>query len=178
MYVIQVIYHYRWSEVFLCPPKSIFNLAGLLGAFPSARPRRLSADVCVLELEVPEIFQWFDQPNKNIETMAAIHWNWPHRFISCRIWIHMVEHFCFSSTFLFSTLLRPVADVEDGRLCFCFAFGCIVCWGFNSLEVRRLKRLIRKSVGPLERLFSPGSWKKRRKFYAGEATDDFSAWHG
>lgn len=62
------------------------------GAFPSARPRRLSADVCVLEL-------------------------------------------------------------EDGRLCFCFAFGCIVCWGFNSMELRRLKRLIRKSVGetlPLE----------------------------
>lgn len=56
------------------------------GAFPSARPRRLSADVCVLEL-------------------------------------------------------------EDGRLCFCFAFGCIVCWGFNSMELRRLKRLIRKSVG-------------------------------
>jgi len=56
------------------------------GAFPSARPRRLSADVCVLEL-------------------------------------------------------------EDGRLCFCFAFGCIVCWGFTSMEVRRLKRLIRKSIG-------------------------------
>eukprot|EP00434_Breviolum_minutum_P041718 symbB.v1.2.037113.t1/scaffold5393.1/size48236/1 len=56
------------------------------GAFPNARPRRLSADVCVLEL-------------------------------------------------------------EDGRLCFCFAFGCIVCWGFTSMEVRRLKRLIRKSIG-------------------------------
>eukprot|EP00435_Cladocopium_sp_Y103_P008659 s4040_g2.t1 len=38
---------------------------------------------------------------------------------------------------------------EDGRLCFCFAFGCIVCWGFNSMELRRLKRLIRKSVGAL-----------------------------
>ncbi|CAJ1368391.1 unnamed protein product, partial [Effrenium voratum] len=56
------------------------------GSVPAARARRLSADVCVLEL-------------------------------------------------------------EDGRLCFAFAFGSIVSWGLTWMELRRLRRLIRKSAG-------------------------------
>lgn len=117
------------------------------GAFPNARPRRLSADVCVLELEdnnpkTPKrsktfaVFPFFASPKK-------------------------------PRVFFFGFLPKAggwrtkfPAKRQDGRLCFCFAFGCIVCWGFTSMEVRRLKRLIRKSIGVIQLGGTGGCWDR------------------
>jgi len=39
-----------------------------------------------------------------------------------------------------------VLEMEDGRLCFTFGFGSVVCWGFSWNEFRRVRRLLRRSL--------------------------------
>jgi len=39
-----------------------------------------------------------------------------------------------------------VLEMDDGRLCFTFGFGSVVCWGFTWHEFRRVRRLLRRSL--------------------------------
>ena len=51
---------------------------------------------------------------------------------------------------------RVSADVlslqlDDGRLCFVFAFGSLVCWGLDGTELQRVRRLVRRcSLEPFD----------------------------
>jgi len=39
-----------------------------------------------------------------------------------------------------------VLEMDDGRLCFTFGFGSVVCWGFSWKEFRRVRRLLLRTL--------------------------------